>query len=426
MNLQQILSNLFSFANSYEAIVFSAILFITLILGVLFTFFLFAAPALRKNRKATSELQSNLEISNSKVKLNEEKYTVQVSKTKRLEEETTKLQVQIEELTLRNNKYQSEIAQLQFEKESLQHNFENSEKEILELKNLYKISLQESSSAADRFALFISEKNELTAKLEDYKNLVEQLEKERQNSDSSSDAIKKLSAEHKAESERLENEKSALKEENINLKLQLNEKDQLYLDTLKQISILKEQQQIAEMTEQELIKSRIEQAQPIAEDKSIILENNYIAPIGELHDEPKNEQYMYEQEASLSEDANDTPLEIENNLSQVTKAIENDTIAGISQLVGQPNEAQADNLKLINGINQEIEEKLFALGINSYEQLSRLNDENINQKLCQKLQLKDKTIENDQWEAQARQLLIKQKINNLTKDINLSKLFKKQ
>jgi predicted flap endonuclease-1-like 5' DNA nuclease len=425
MNLQQILSNLFSFANSYEAIVFSAILFITLILGVLFTFFLFAAPALRKNRKATSELQSNLEISNSKVKLNEEKYTVQVSKTKRLEEETTKLQVQIEELTLRNNKYQSEIAQLQFEKESLQHNFENSEKEILELKNLYKISLQESSSAADRFALFISEKNELMAKLEDYKNLVEQLEKERQNSDSSSDAIKKLSAEHKAESERLENEKSALKEENINLKLQLNEKEQLYLDTLKQISILKEQQQIAEMTEQELSKSRIEQAQPIAEDKSIILENNYIAPIGELHDEPKNEQYMSEQEASLSEDVNNTPLEIENNLSQVTKTVENNANAGISQLVGQPNEAEADNLKLINGINQEIEEKLFALGINSYEQLSRLNDENINQKLCQKLQLKDKTIENDQWEAQARQLLIKQKINNLTKDINLSKLFKK-
>ena len=422
MNLQQILSNLFSFANSYEAIVFSAILFITLILGVLFTFLLFAAPALRKKRKIISELQSNLEISNSKVKLNEEKYTVQVSKTKRLEEETTKLQVQIEELRSRNNNYQSEIAQLQFEKESLQHNFENSEKEILELKNLYKISLQESSSAADRFALFTSEKNELMAKLEDYKNLVEQLEKERQNSDNSSDASKKLSAEHKAESERLENEKSALREENINLKLQLNEKEQLYIETLKQISILKEQQQTVEMTEQELSKSRIEQPQPIAEDKSIILENNYIAPVDELHDEPKNEPYLSEQEASLAEDANVTPLEIENNLSQVTKAVENDAI---SQLLGQPNEAQADNLKLINGINQEIEEKLFGLGINSYEQLSRLNDENINQKLCQKLQLKEKTIENDQWEAQARQLLIKQKISNLTKDINLSKLFKK-
>lgn len=422
MNLQQILSNLFSFANSYEAIVFSAILFITLILAVLFTFLLFTTPALRKKRKIISELQSNLEISNSKVKLNEEKYTVQVSKTKRLEEETTKLQVQIEELTSRNNNYQSEIAQLQFEKESLQHNFENSEKEILELKNLYKISLQESSSAADRFALFTSEKNELMAKLEDYKNLVEQLEKERQNSDNSSDASKKLSAAHKAESERLENENSALREENINLKLQLNEKEQLYLDTLKQISILKEQQQTVEMTEQELNKSRIEQPQPIAEDESIILENNYIAPVDELHDEPKNEPYMSEQEASLSEDANDTALEIEHNLSQVGKAVENDAI---SLLLGQPNEAQADNLKLINGINQEIEEKLFALGINSYEQLSRLNDEIINQKLCQKLQLKDKTIEIDQWEAQARQLLIKQKINNLTKDINLSKLFKK-
>ena len=57
MNLQQILSNLFSFANSYEAIVFSAILFITLILGVLFTFLLFTAPALRKKRKIISELK---------------------------------------------------------------------------------------------------------------------------------------------------------------------------------------------------------------------------------------------------------------------------------------------------------------------------------------------------------------------------------
>ena len=417
MNFQQILSNLFSFANSYEAIVFSAILFLTFILGVLFTYLLFAAPALRKNRKAISELQSNLEISNSKVKLNGEKYTVQVSKTKRLEEETTKLQVQIEELTLRNNKYQSEIAQLQFEKENLQHNIDNSEKEIIELKNLYKISLQESSSAADRFAVFTSEKNELMAKLEDYKNLVEQLEKERQSSDSSSDASKKLNEEFKAATHRLENEKSALREENIILKLQLNEKEQLYRDTLKQISILKEQQQIAEITEEEFSKSHTEQPQPI-EAENFELRDEPMT----LSKEPKNE---LEPLITLEEPELNKHSEIENTHATEINSSENGAISEIILLVGPPNELQADNLKLINGINQEIEEKLFALGINSYEQLSRLNEESINQKLCQLLQLKEKTIENYQWEAQARQLLIKQKISNLTKDINLSKLFKK-
>jgi predicted flap endonuclease-1-like 5' DNA nuclease len=424
MNLQQILSNLFSFANSYEAIVFSAILFISLVLGILCSYFIISSPALKKKRKAIEELQSNLEISNSKVKLNEEKYTVQVSKTKRLEEETTKLQVQIEELTLRNNKHQNEISQLQFEKENLQHNFENSEKEILELKNLYKVSLQESSSAADRFALFTSEKNELMAKLEDYKNQVEQLEKERQNSDSSSDAIKKLSAEQKAESERLESEKAALREENINLKLQLNEKEQLYLDSLKQVSVLKEHINGIEIEENHTETFEKELAPPVAV-FDIELENKFETPNSEHDIESETEIDESEKEAFYSETEQNNPVAIKNTQIQQTSSSENGIISEIIQFVGQASEAQADNLKLINGINQEIEEKLFALGINCYEQLSRLNDENINQKLCQQLQLKEKTIENDQWEAQSRQLLIKQKITNLTRDINLSKLFKK-
>ena len=138
MNFQEILNNIFSFGNSYEAIVFSLILIITMLLGIFFTYLVFAGPALRKKRKAIAELQSDLEIANSKVKLNEEKYTVQVSKSKRLEEEITKLQVQTEDLLQKNNQYLNENNQLQ-PSHKTSHD-----------PNLYKLTSSSSSSVEKR------------------------------------------------------------------------------------------------------------------------------------------------------------------------------------------------------------------------------------------------------------------------------------
>ena len=125
MNLQQILSNLFSFGNSYEAIVFSVILVLTLLFGMLFNYLLFAGPAFKKRRKEISDLKSEIETAQAKIKLSEEKYSVQVSKTKRLEEDATKVQVTIDDLNQKNNTYKNESAQLQFEKETMQRRAEN-------------------------------------------------------------------------------------------------------------------------------------------------------------------------------------------------------------------------------------------------------------------------------------------------------------
>jgi predicted flap endonuclease-1-like 5' DNA nuclease len=428
MNFQEILNNIFSFGNSYEAIVFSLILIITMLLGVFFTYLVFAGPALRKKRKAIAELQSDLEIANSKVKLNEEKYTVQVSKSKRLEEEITKLQVQTEDLLQKNNQYLNENNQLQFEKESLEQHAENTEKEILELKNLYKISLQENSTAADRFAMFSAEKNEALSKLEDYKNLVEQLEKERNNTEGTDEVTKKLISDLSSDSERFEKEKALLKEENNHLQKRLSENEERYLASLKQISIL--QQQLSQFesniqhseTEEDLVV--VSDTNPKSDiEAEVFTEADAIEPQIETFAENLNNSS--EEELSIEAESLGLPSEIETSVENILDSGQSQLIDEIINTTGIAAADQQDNLQLINGINSELEGKLYEYGIRTYEQLSRLNEAQLNQKLCQLLQLKDKTIENDQWEAQARQLLIKQKINNLTKDINLSKLFKK-
>lgn len=428
MNFQEILNNIFSFGNSYEAIVFSLILLITMLLGVFFTYLIFAGPALRRKRKAIAELQSDLEIANSKVKLNEEKYTVQVSKSKRLEEEITKLQVQTEELLQKNNQYLNENNQLQFEKESLEQQAENTEKEILELKNLYKISLQENSTAADRFAMYSAEKNEALSKLEDYKNLVEQLEKERNNTEGTDEVTKKLISDLRSDSERFEKEKALLKEENNHLQKRLNENEERYTAALMQISIL--QQQLFQFESNIQHSENEENLEVIADTNpksdiaaEVFSEADAIEPQIETFVENLNNST--EEELSIEAESLDLPTEIETSVENILDSGQQQLIDEIINTTGNAATDQVDNLKLINGIDAALEGKLYEFGISTYEQLSRLNDAQICQKLCQLLELKEKTIENDQWEAQARQLLIKQKINNLTKDINLSKLFKK-
>jgi predicted flap endonuclease-1-like 5' DNA nuclease len=429
MNIVEILINLFSFENNSEAVVFYSIIFLALLLGIFFAYLLVTRPILRKKRKQISGLQSDLEMANSKIKLTEEKYTVQLSKIKRHEEEATKMQVLIDELQTKSSNYQNEIGQLQFEKETLQRKAENCEKEILELKNLYNISLQENISTADRYSLLMEEKNQALSRVEDYLKRVENLENELKNASTSAEELNESESNRNATLEKLELEKNILKEENFRLNLLLNEKEQQQFDSLKQISLLKQQisaeekhQEATEIPSLDLISTEVLAIED-PENEAIVQKNEQREEVEEdIAVEAITETDLIENEQateiSASEENKDT---IVNSLN----ANEYDLLLEIKNFVGISNSEQRDNLKLINGIDAELEEKLHAFGINTYEQLSRLNDESINQKLCQLIQIKGKSIETDQWEAQARQLLIKQKINNLTKDMNLSKLFKK-
>jgi hypothetical protein len=69
MNIVEILTNLFSFENNSEAVVFYSIIFLALLLGIFFAYLLVTRPILRKKRKQISGLQSDLEMANSKIKL---------------------------------------------------------------------------------------------------------------------------------------------------------------------------------------------------------------------------------------------------------------------------------------------------------------------------------------------------------------------
>ncbi len=106
-------------------------------------------------------------------------------------------------------------------------------------------------------------------------------------------------------------------------------------------------------------------------------------------------------------------------------AIEAAIIAEIGHSIPKSAGNSSDDLKRINGIGVSTEEKLKNLGICTYEQISCLTEPVLVGRINTALGLPPGSIENDQWVNQAKQLLTKQKINDLTKDINLSRLFKR-
>ncbi len=106
-------------------------------------------------------------------------------------------------------------------------------------------------------------------------------------------------------------------------------------------------------------------------------------------------------------------------------ALEQYVVAELGQSIPKSNEMNKDDLKKINGIGTFIEEKLNYLGFYQYEQIAALGDEEYRKKLTAVLGLAENTIEHDQWVTQAKELVTKRKISDLTKDINISKLFKK-
>ena len=434
MNLQQILSNLFSFGNSYEAIVFSVILVLTLLFGMLFNYLLFAGPAFKKRRKEISDLKSEMETAQAKIKLSEEKYSVQVSKTKRLEEDATKVQVTIDDLNQKNNTYKNESAQLQFEKETMQRRAENAEKEINELKNLYKISQDENLENEERLSKLIKEKNETLSKFEELKNVLEEIDRERHDNNDNVDENTLKNAELKAGSERLAQEKELLNAEINRLNVEVHDKEEKVLETLKELSVVKQalieqelknekNQQNPNLENAELALNESEpNVDPVHQDELIIpmdREEDVVVEVEEMEELPliaKDEAELINEESSAAAQTEDNAIDS----NQQEKMLKD-----VLELIGQSNAEQPDNLKLINEIDTDLELKLLGFGIETFEQISKLSEETVNQKLCKLLNIKDKTIDRNQWAAQARQLLIKQKISNLTKDINLNKLFKK-
>lgn len=434
MNLQQILSNLFSFGNSYEAIVFSVILVLTLLFGMLFNYLLFAGPAFKKRRKEISDLKSDIETAQAKIKLSEEKYSVQLSKTKRLEEDATKVQVIIDDLNQKNNTYKNESAQLQFEKETMQRRAENAEKEINELKNLYKISQDENLENEERLSKLIKEKNETLSKFEELKNVLEEIDRERHDNNENVDENTLKNAELKAGSERLAQEKEQLNAEINRLNVEVHDKEKKVLETLKELSVVKQalieqelkneknqQNPNLEIAEQALNESE-PNVEPVHQDELIIpmdREEDLVVEVEEMEELPM----IANDEAELINEESSAAAETEDNAIDSNQ--QETMLKDVLELIGQSNAEQPDNLRLINEIDTDLELKLFGFGIETFEQISKLSEETVNQKLCKLLNIKDKTIDRNQWAAQARQLLIKQKISNLTKDINLNKLFKK-
>jgi predicted flap endonuclease-1-like 5' DNA nuclease len=148
-------------------------------------------------------------------------------------------------------------------------------------------------------------------------------------------------------------------------------------------------------------------------------EEDVVVEVEEMEELPliaKDEAELINEESSAAAQTEDNAIDS----NQQEKMLKD-----VLELIGQSNAEQPDNLKLINEIDTDLELKLLGFGIGTFEQISKLSEETVNQKLCKLLNIKDKTIDRNQWAAQARQLLIKQKISNLTKDINLNKLFKK-
>lgn len=106
-------------------------------------------------------------------------------------------------------------------------------------------------------------------------------------------------------------------------------------------------------------------------------------------------------------------------------AMEQAVVAELGKSIPKANEMNKEDLKKINGIGTFIEERLNYLGFYRYEQIASIADKSYQTKLLAALGLPADAMARDQWIPQAKSLMTKQKINDLTKDININKLFKK-
>lgn len=98
-------------------------------------------------------------------------------------------------------------------------------------------------------------------------------------------------------------------------------------------------------------------------------------------------------------------VKIEPNKSSIVENIEEDASVKLNRLLGTiGNSSNKDDLKQIHGIGPFIEEKLNSLGINSFLQISKLQDHDIDV-LNDLIQFFPGRIQRDRWVEQAKSFL---------------------
>lgn len=132
-----------------------------------------------------------------------------------------------------------------------------------------------------------------------------------------------------------------------------------------------------------------------------------------------------DQQLQHIQEEGETDMEKDMKESVANNGLELTLLAEINQLLPSAEGRVNDDLKKINGIGTSIEATLHRLGIRTFEQIAHITEPVFVGRLTAALGLPSGSIERDQWVYQAKQLLTKQKINDLTKDIDLHKLFKK-
>jgi predicted flap endonuclease-1-like 5' DNA nuclease len=445
MTIQQILNNLFSFGGSGEAIALTVILLLTFALGAVLCYFVIFNPKYKKLKKEHGELTSKFEALDAKYKALDEKYNIQLSKTKRLEEEAAKNEQLHEDQKFKLSQVQQLYTILEGERDAKIKRAEAAERELHEIKNLFNLAQLDSIETEQKLAAAVKERELATAKTEELKSLMEEIERERFNvSDNLEHSALKI-AEAKAEADAARRELEEIKTAQKKTQLFLAEQDKMALEMAKTNS---EQKQYIVRLEQEIseLNTKLEQKsvisifhQPPGEPQtveSIIYSDKkeLLIPMDEAEEESASIEGIISIETTKAEEP---VFEMVNSIIKkeepvFDQVIENKKLAAekalsdeIYNILPRPQEGQKDDLKQIYSIDFGIEEKLNKVGICTFEQVSGLTDSNFNQRLLSMLAIKDGIVERDQWVAQARQIITRQKINNLTKDINLNKLFKK-
>jgi len=522
MDIKEILEKLLSFDTSGEAIILGAILLITFLLGIFTLALLGYWPSRRQWRKEEKKLNEHLETLDKELKVLEEKNTVQSAKSKRLEEDAVKNELHLSEQKTKLAQIQQLYSFLEAERDAKHKIAEAAERELQELKNLFKINQVENLEVEEKLADATQDRDAALAKVEEIKGLLEEIEQDRhaatdeleQSAQVFSEAkrqlattqveLEELKKELKITQDKLHiiasNDVEGLVQENMKLhgelidlhaeiirlqadKQALDEKLMAYkeadarvlempnngvlnaevlLENIENYTTIEKEETTAP-TPEAIIETREEALEKLEEEiveklepstKEILATET---PIAEKVQETMPEKPQGLEEEIISENLLEEVAEEQS--APFVQTIDNQTSSGLTQtqfaLQAQEEEedpwvryafkttteqaiaeeisrtlplakdGQKDDLKKINGIGLEIEKRLNNLGISTYEQIANLSDAILNNRIGLLLAAFDASIDRDQWVAQAKQLITKQKINNLTKDIKMTKLFRK-
>lgn len=411
MNFKEFIANLLSLGNDSFGISFSVIVFLSILLGMLLNYLFFTATILRKRKKDFSELSGSYNQMEEKYDNLNKNHQVLLSKSQRQEEELKRSSLSSEDD--KNKIYEIERLSnnLSSEKETLKRINKSLEDELLQLKNIFKVTEDDALKTEQRLKIALEDKKTAEHKKEELLLTLDEMEKELSGKEDAAEHSRKA-AETQAKYELLEQEYNELKKT-----LQLNEdslnaKEKEQLDSLKIINQLKNKIIGLELQLENKVNINQSIENPL---KTNSIENKQLTKelLIPIEDE-------IEQNETLNKTSSIQPHSDKNNSDEDQLSKLKDELRRFLPEIMIP-----DDLTLINGIDKNLEDKLNSLGIISYEQLIKITDPDFTKKISSVLMLREHTIENEQWIAQAKQLLTRQKINKLTKDIDLNKLFKK-